>query len=307
MSSSAPVSWSEGTMRVLSFESKAGGVSETRLGVARDDGIVDITARDPDLRSLREILRQEALPQLAKIASAATADHGLEDVQYLPPVPNPERILCIGVNYVNRNAEYRDDSDLPQYPSVFLRTRESLVGHARPIIRPNESTQLDYEGEIAIVIGKQGRRISERDAHEYVAGLTVVNEGSVRDWMRHGKFNVTQGKNFESTGASGPWMTTSDEIGHDYENLRVTTRVNGEVRQNDTTDHLLFSFRYLIHYLSTFMRLNPGDIISTGTPNGAGARFDPPRFLAAGDRVEVEVPGVGTLHNEVSDESPTDG
>jgi 5-carboxymethyl-2-hydroxymuconate isomerase len=294
-------------MRVLSFKPNEAGGKKARLGIARDDGIVDITARAPKLHSLRQVLREDALHRLAEIAAGASTDYGFEDVVYLPPVPDPERIICIGVNYVTRNAEYRDDSNLPKFPSVFLRTRESLVGHERPIIRPHESEQLDYEGEIAIIIGKQGRRIAENAAHEYVAGLTALNEGSVRDWIRHGKFNVTQGKNFEQSGSAGPWMTTSDEVDHDYGKLRVTTRVNDEVRQDDTTDNLLFPFRYLISYLSTFMRLNPGDIISTGTPNGAGARFDPPRYLVPGDRVEVHVPGVGTLRNEVADESPIDG
>jgi len=293
-------------MRIVSFESSDGERSETRLGVAKGDGIVDITSRSPDLRSLRQVLREDALPRLAELSAGASADHGIDEVRYLPPVPDPEKIICIGVNYVTRNAEYRDDSGLPKFPSVFLRTRESLVGHGRNIVRPPESVQLDYEGEIAIVIGKSGRRIQEDAAHEHVAGLTVLNEGSVRDWMRHGKFNVTQGKNFECTGAAGPFLTTSDEVDHAYDELRVTTRVNGELRQDDTTDNLLFPFRYLIAYLSTFMRLNPGDVISTGTPNGAGARFDPPRFLVPGDRVEVDVPGVGTLRNEVVDEVPLD-
>jgi 5-carboxymethyl-2-hydroxymuconate isomerase len=175
------------------------------------------------------------------------------------------------------------------------------VGHLQPIVRPPESEQFDYEGEIAIVIGKPGRRIAQDDAEAHIAGLTVLQEGSVRDWMRHGKFNVTQGKNFDRSGAVGPWLVTADEFDN-YDNLTVTTRVNGEQRQHDTTANLLFSFSYLISYLSTFMGLKTGDIISTGTPTGAGARFDPPRFLVAGDEVEVEVPGVGLLRNTVVDE-----
>jgi len=223
-----------------------------------------------------------------------------------PPVPDHEKIICVGVNYVNRNEEYQDGSDLPKYPSIFLRTRESMVGHLQPICRPPESEQLDYEGEIAMVIGKEGRRISQECAHEHVAGLTVLNEGSVRDWLRHSKFNVTQGKNFEASGSCGPWMVTNDVFQEGYDNLRVTTRVNGETRQDDTTDRLLFSFRYLVSYISTFMRLKPGDVISTGTPGGAGARSNPPRFLKPGDIVEVEAPGIGLLRNTVIDE-PTHG
>ena len=290
-------------MRVLTFETS----NEAHLGVASDGGVIDITARDPSLRSLREVLREGAMPRLRELAHGASPDRGLDEIDYLPPVPDAERIICIGVNYVTRNAEYRDDSDLPRYPSVFLRTRESMVGHGKPLLRPQESQQLDYEGEIAMIVGKTGRRIPEGTAHEHIAGLTVLNEGSVRDWVRHGKFNVTQGKNFESSGSFGPWMVTSDAIGHAYDDLRVMTRVNGETRQDDTTDHLLFPFRYLISYLSTFMRLKPGDVISTGTPNGAGARFDPPRYLAPGDVVEVEVPGIGILRKEVADEETING
>ena len=182
-----------------------------------------------------------------------------------------------------------------------MRTRESLVGHEQSLIDPPESEQLDYEGEIVIVVGKEGRRIPKENAHEYVAGLTIMNEGSIRDYLRHAKFNVTQGKNFENSGALGPWLVTPDELDPMSE-LRVMTRVNGEERQNDTTNSLMFPFRYLLSYLSTFYRLKPGDIIATGTPNGAGARFDPPKYLKQGDIVEVEVPGIGTLSNRVETE-----
>jgi 5-carboxymethyl-2-hydroxymuconate isomerase len=166
---------------------------------------------------------------------------------------------------------------------------------------PPESEQLDYEGEIVIVIGKEGRRIPEDKAHQHIAGLTIMNEGSVRDYLRHAKFNVTQGKNFAKSGALGPWMVAADELDPMSE-LRVTTCVNGDQRQDDTTDSLMFPFRYLISYLSTFYHLKPGDIIATGTPNGAGARFDPPKYLKDGDVVEVEVPGIGVLRNTVETE-----
>ncbi|MGE4657372.1 MAG: fumarylacetoacetate hydrolase family protein, partial [Gammaproteobacteria bacterium] len=187
------------------------------------------------------------------------------------------------------------------YPSVFMRTRETLVGHKEPILRPPESEQLDYEGEIVLVIGKEGRRITEERSWEYIAGLTLMNEGSVRDWLRHAKFNVTQGKNFERSGGLGPWMVTPDEIDA-YNKLHLTTHVNGELRQDDTTANLIYDFPYLIRYLSTFMRLKPGDIIATGTPTGAGARFDPPKYLVPGDVVEVSVPEIGQLVNPVEEE-----
>jgi len=184
---------------------------------------------------------------------------------------------------------------------VFLRTRESVTGHLQPLLRPPESEQLDYEGEIVLVIGKAGRRIPESQARTHIAGLTLMNEGTLRDWTRHGKFNVTQGKNFERSGSIGPWMVSADEFDR-FDHLHLTTRVNGEVRQSDSTENLHFPFERLVSYLSTFMPLKPGDLISTGTPIGAGARFDPPRYLRPGDVVEVAVPGIGVLENGVEDE-----
>jgi 2-keto-4-pentenoate hydratase/2-oxohepta-3-ene-1,7-dioic acid hydratase in catechol pathway len=269
------------------------------FGAVVDDGVVDLGKRHPDIPDLRQAIRDGRLAELAVGASAP--DHSLDEIAYLPPIPNPEKVICIGVNYANRNAEYKDGSEAPKYPSVFMRTRESLTGHEQPLMDPPESDQLDYEGEIVIVIGKEGRRIPEDKAHEHVAGLTIMNEGSLRDFLRHAKFNVTQGKNFERSGSLGPWMVTPDELDPMSE-LQVMTRVNGEERQSDTTDSLMFPFRYLISYLSTFYRLKPGDIIATGTPNGAGARFDPPKYLKDGDVVEVEVPGIGILRNHVETE-----
>ena len=227
----------------------------------------------------------------------------LEEIDFLPTITNPEKIICIGVNYADRNAEYKDGSEPPKYPSVFMRSRESLVGHNQMILDPPESSQLDYEGEIVLIIGKSGRRIPREKASNHIAGMTIMNEGSIRDYLRHAKFNVTQGKNFEASGSLGPWMVTKDEI-NPISCLEVITRVNGELRQNDTTDSLMFPFDYLISYLSTFYHLKPGDIIATGTPNGAGARFDPPKYLKEGDLVEVEVPGIGVLSNKIISEVP---
>src|SRR5690606_1792939 len=226
-------------------------------------------------------------------------EYSQHEIEFLPPVPDANKIICVGVNYANRNEEYKDNTPPPQYPSVFPRFNTSFTGHGKPLICPiTESNQLDYEGEIAIIIGKGGRRISEPDAESHIAGLTCLNEGTVRDWIRHGKFNVTQGKNFDKSGAIGPWMVTADEF-DGYDNLHVITRVNGEERQRDTTANLMFPFSHLIHYISKWVTLEPGDIISTGTPIGAGVRFDPPRFLKEGDVVEVEVPGIGILRNTV--------
>jgi 5-carboxymethyl-2-hydroxymuconate isomerase len=281
-------------MRLLSFQA----AGKPRFGAVAGDGIVDLTGASG---SLREALAANALGRLREAAAAGRPQFALAEVTFLPPIPFPEKIICVGVNYGNRNEEYKDGSAPPKYPSVFPRFPGSFVGHRAHLVRPPESAQLDYEGEIAIVIGTAGRRIAEADAERHIAGLTCLNEGTIRDWTKHGKFNVTQGKNWDASGAIGPWLVTADEFAG-YDGLRVTTRVNGEVRQDDTTANLIFPFRHLIHYISTWTTLQPGDVIATGTPVGAGVRFDPPRFLQPGDVVEVEVAGIGTLSNTVADE-----
>ncbi|MCY4239587.1 MAG: fumarylacetoacetate hydrolase family protein [Rhodospirillaceae bacterium] len=284
-------------MKLLSFHADG----KDRWGVVDGAGIIDLGTRLPRYTDLLALLRDDAIAEAEAAAGVAETDFSLDEIAFRRPVRFPEKILCIGVNYANRNAEYNDDSDLPKYPSIFMRTAGSLVAHRQPILRPPESEQMDYEGEIAIIVGKSGRRIPQELAESHIAGLTCLNEGTIRDWLRHAKFNVTQGKNFERTGGIGPWMVTSDEF-HRYDDLRVTTRVNGEIRQDDTTANLMFPFRYLVSYISTFTSLTPGDVISTGTPTGAGARFEPPKWLAPGDIVEVEVSGIGMLSNTVKDE-----
>jgi 5-carboxymethyl-2-hydroxymuconate isomerase len=248
---------------------------------------------------LQAVLAADALDRVERLRGLA-ADIPLDEVRVLKPIDRPGKTVCVGVNYRGRHAEYKDATEPQKYPSLFLRVPESFVAHLEPLIRPPESEQFDYEGEIAVVIGRSGRRIAVDDAMAHVAGYTVSNEGTVRDWCRHGKFNVTAGKNFASSGAIGPYLVTKEEVGEGP--LRLTTRVNGEVRQDETTDRLVFSIPALLSYISIFCTLEPGDVILTGTPTGAGVRFDPPRYLVAGDSVEVEVPGVGTLVNPVVDE-----
>jgi 2-keto-4-pentenoate hydratase/2-oxohepta-3-ene-1,7-dioic acid hydratase in catechol pathway len=285
-------------MRILSFRTD----DHASWGVVKDDGIVDVgKLLGSKIDTLGDALRAGALPRVRELAEGREPSVALDEIHYLPTVPDPEKIICIGINYGNRNEEYKDSEPPPKYPSVFMRTPGSLVGHGEKIMRPPESEQLDYEGEIVLVIGKSGRRIAEKDAWGHVAGLSLMNEGTVRDWLRHSKFNVTPGKNFERSGSFGPWMVTADEL-RDGEELHLTTRVNGEVRQDDTTANLIFPFARLIAYLSSFMRLLPGDVIATGTPTGAGARFDPPKYLRHGDVVEVHVPNVGTLRNPIVDD-----
>jgi 2-keto-4-pentenoate hydratase/2-oxohepta-3-ene-1,7-dioic acid hydratase in catechol pathway len=209
------------------------------------------------------------------------------------------------VNYAERNEEhdkeYGSGREVPKLPTVFCRGPRSLVGHGQPIERPRVSKQLDYEGEIALIIGERGRHIAKECALEHIFGLTLCNEGTIRDWLRHGKYNNTPGKNFDKSGSLGPWIVTADEVDFGAP-LELTTRVNGEVRQRDSTARLMFPFDSLIAYISTFATLMPGDVIVTGTPTGAGSRFDPPRWLVPGDIVEIDVPGIGILRNTVIDE-----
>jgi 2-keto-4-pentenoate hydratase/2-oxohepta-3-ene-1,7-dioic acid hydratase in catechol pathway len=276
----------------------------TRYGAVVEGGVVDLSARFAnEYPTLREVIAAGALTRLAEEAARHQPDHALDAITWLPPIPSPEKIICIGVNYPDRNAEYKDGQDAPKYPSMFLRTPRSFVGHLNPLVRPRASAQLDYEGELVLVIGKAGRHISEASALDHVGAVTLCNEGTIRDWVRHAKFNVTQGKNFDATGSLGPWLvpyTGESEIA----DVRLTTRVNGETRQEDRTSRLIFGFRYLINYISIFTTLVPGDVIVTGTPTGAGARFDPPRYLKPGDIIEVEAENIGVLRNGVKDETP---
>lgn len=224
-----------------------------------------------------------------------------EDVTFLTPLASPGKIICVGVNFPDRNEEYKDGNAAPPNPSLFVRFPASFTGHMQPLLRPPESPQLDYEGEIAIVIGRPGRRISEVDSLRHIAALTLCNEGTIRDWVRHAKFNVTQGKNFDKSGSLGPWLVPyTDES--QIADIELVTRVNGDVRQKDRTSRMIFSFRKIISYISTFTTLLPGDVVVCGTPTGAGARFDPPIWLKPGDVVEVSADGLGTLSNPIAAE-----
>lgn len=272
-------------------------------GLIVADGVIDLSTRFADrFPTLKEVVEAGAFGELLTAAAGQKPDHALDAISYEIPIPAPEKIICVGVNFPDRNEEYKDGQAAPANPSLFIRFPRSFTGHDRPLIRPPESPQLDYEGEIVIVIGKGGRRISETDALAHIAALSLCNEGTIRDWVRHAKFNVTQGKNFDRTGSIGPWLVPyADE--RQLADIELETRVNGKVRQSDRTSRMIFSFRKIIAYISTFTTLVPGDVIVTGTPTGAGARFDPPIWLKPGDVVEVEAEGIGTLRNTIADEA----
>lgn len=268
-------------------------------GAVIGDGIVELKSRMPKYPTLLDVLRDDVLAEAKACAQNVRPDAPLADVELLPPLHAPEKILCIGINYANRNKDY-DFADAPTYPSMFYRAPASLVGSGQNLLIPAESEQLDYEGEIALVIGKGGRRIARANAHEHIAGFTLCNEGTIRDWIRHGKFNVTQGKNWDATGSIGPWIVTADEI-DPAQPLHLTVSLNGVVTQDDTTSNMIFPFAELIRYVSTFMTLKPGDIISTGTPVKRD-KTETPVWLKAGDVLEISVPEIGVLRNTVAAE-----
>ncbi|MBX4966654.1 fumarylacetoacetate hydrolase family protein [Rhizobium binae] len=271
-------------------------------GLAVERGVVDLSARHgASWASLREVVEAGRLGQLAEEGKVLKPDFALDDIRFEIPIPSPEKIICVGVNFPDRNEEYKDGQAAPSNPSLFIRFPRSFTGHQQPLIRPPESPQLDYEGEIVIIISKGGRRIAEADALSHIAALSLCNEGTIRDWVRHAKFNVTQGKNFDRTGSIGPWLVPYRDESQ-LADIKLETRVNGEVRQSDRTSRMIFSFRKIINYISTFTTLVPGDVIVTGTPTGAGARFDPPIWLKPGDIVEVEADGLGILKNTIADE-----
>jgi 2-keto-4-pentenoate hydratase/2-oxohepta-3-ene-1,7-dioic acid hydratase in catechol pathway len=266
-------------------------------GAVTTDGVVDLGlglgGKYPDLK---ELIAADALEEARRAISTSTPSWRFEDLQLLPVIPNPGKIFCIGHNYEEHRLETKREKTA--HPTVFLRYAESQVGHQQPMLRPRESTMFDYEGEIAIVIGKPGRRISEAEAWSYVAGYSCYNEGSVRDWQWHTS-QFGPGKNFFRTGAFGPWLVTADEIAPG-ETLSLSTRLNGEVMQHTDTSKMIFPIPRLIAYCSTFLPLAPGDVFVTGTPGGVGAKRTPPVFMKDGDLVEVEVGRIGVLRNTIA-------
>jgi 2-keto-4-pentenoate hydratase/2-oxohepta-3-ene-1,7-dioic acid hydratase in catechol pathway len=246
--------------------------------------------------SLRDALAADVLAELRAAANAARPDLQLDAIKWLPVIPNPQKILCAGINYRSHAAE--TGRELPKQPSMFIRFTDTLVGHEGELIRPAVSQQFDFEGELAVVIGRGGRHIPPERALEHVAGYTCFVDGSVRDYQ---KFSVTSGKNFPGTGPLGPWLVTTDEL-PDPKKLTLTTRLNGTEVQKSGTDLLIYSVPQIIAFCSDFTALAPGDVIATGTPEGVGHRRNPPLWMKRGDVLEVEISGIGTLRNRVVDE-----
>jgi 2-keto-4-pentenoate hydratase/2-oxohepta-3-ene-1,7-dioic acid hydratase in catechol pathway len=284
-------------MRLASF--KANG--RASYGAVTGTGIIDLGRKLSKYPTLLDLLRAQAMSE-ARAAAQGLPDHQVKDVEMLPPISAPDKNICVGINYPERSAEYKDSREAPKYPNLFCRFPTSLVGTGQPIVRPKVSDKFDYEGEVVLVIGKEGRHVPRASALSWIGGFTLGNEGSVRDWLRHGTLNVTQGKNFDRSGSVGPWIVTTDEL-DPGKPLHLTTRVNGELRQQDSTDRLTWGFAWLINYISTFATLKPGDLIWTGTPTGAGVHRNPSVWLKPGDVVEVEVPEIGVLRNPVVDET----
>ena len=271
-----------------------------RFGRLEGERVTDLSADFAGrFANLSAAANAGALDELFMAKGEATL--ALDEVKLLAPLGAPGKIVCVGVNFPDRNAEYKDGQASQLNPSLFVRFPSGFVGHGDDLVRPPESEQLDYEGEIAIVVGRAGRRIAEADAWDHIAAVTLCNEGTIRDWVRHAKFNVTQGKNWDRSAAMGPSLLrfTGPDMLADIE---LTTRVNGELRQQDRTGRMIFSFTKIINYVSTFTALAPGDILVCGTPTGAGARFDPPKWLRPGDTIEIAADGLGSLRNGVRDE-----
>jgi 2-keto-4-pentenoate hydratase/2-oxohepta-3-ene-1,7-dioic acid hydratase in catechol pathway len=282
-------------MKLVSFLASG----RASYGVATDNGIVDAAPFAAALgATLKEALARDSLGALADHASGTPQTLAWSDVELLPVIPDPQKILCVGINYLSHVKE--TGREVPDKPMLFARFSDSQTAHDGPIVRPRASERLDFEGELAVVIGKRARHVKAADAFDMIAGYACYNDGSIRDWQRHTS-QFTPGKNFSQTGGFGPWLVTPDEVG-DPSALSLTTRLNGEIMQQATTDDLIFPVPNLIEYCSTFCTLLPGDVIITGTTGGVGAFRGPPLWMKAGDVVEVEISRIGILRNFVIDE-----
>lgn len=288
-------------MKLVTFTAQHDTEQDTRpsFGLVEGQGVIDlgrrIGARFPTLKAL---IAGDGFAEAAASARGQKPDYSLDEIAFLPTIPDPGKILCVGLNYkAHREETGRAPTD---NPALFIRFPDSQTGHRQPLVKPAASDKLDYEGELAVIIGREGRHVAAMDALSIVAGYSIYNDGSVRDFQNH-TLQWTAGKNFPATGGFGPWMVTADELG-DPTLLRLTTRLNDTIVQDTTTDLMLFDIPTLIAYITTFTTLRPGDVISTGTPGGVGFKREPQLFMKAGDRVSVEISGIGTLENLVQAE-----
>ncbi len=279
-------------MRLMSFEHKG----RASYGAVKEDGVVDLGARiGASYQTLRRLLAKDGLAEAKRILAKETADHRLAEVTFLPVITDPGKILAIGLNYADHAAEAK--AKVPDKPIVFTRFSDSHVGHEQPLVKPRESDKYDYEVELCIVIGKPARRVAAKDALTYVAGYTIYHDGSVRDWQFHSSQFIA-GKNFPGSGAVGPWLVTVDEL-PDASALGLTTKINGQLLQNGNTRDMIFPVAELVSYCSQFTQLGPGDMISSGTPDGVGFARKPPLYMKPGDLVEMEIERIGRLRNRV--------
>ena len=272
-------------------------------GAVAGDGIVDLGSRlGGRYPTLKTLLGADRPPAEFAAAASAKPDHALADVTFLPPIADPVHIWCLALNYVEHHAEVQNAGrvqELPKQPALFARAADSLVGHGQPLLHPGVSEQFDFEAELAVIIGKRGYRIGQADAFSHIAGYSIMNEGSVRDWQFHTR-QITPGKNFYHSGALGPWIVTRDEIpDSEVYDLRIRTTLNGQVMQDDTTGSMVHKIARFIEYVSTLAPLYPGDILATGTPSGVGFSRTPPVFMKPGDVCEISIDRIGTLRNTV--------
>jgi 2-keto-4-pentenoate hydratase/2-oxohepta-3-ene-1,7-dioic acid hydratase in catechol pathway len=268
-------------------------------GVIDGKHVIDLESVKPIFGiDLKQAIANNRLTELTHDVLANLPRIPLAEVTFLPVIPNPGKVLCIGINYATHVRE--TGREMPTYPMIFARFADSQTAHLQPIVRPKASHKLDFEGELAVVIGKTARHIKQADALDYVAGYACYNDGSVRDWQKH-TIQFVPGKNFPNTGGFGPWLVTRDEIG-DPQDLELTTRLNGEVMQHTSTSDMIFDVRTLIEYCSTFTELAPGDVIVSGTTGGVGAFREPPIWMKPGDEVEIEISRIGILRNCIVDE-----
>jgi|TARA_B110000967_G_scaffold209385_2_gene265352 2-keto-4-pentenoate hydratase/2-oxohepta-3-ene-1,7-dioic acid hydratase in catechol pathway len=281
-------------MKLVSFTAQG----NSGFGAISGDKIIDLTGRVNGAKTLKQLIENDAINEARAYADSNQADINTSEVTFLPVIPDPEKIICVGLNYHEHVNE--TGRTIEENPCIFLRYPDSQIGHNEPIIRPKVSDNLDYEAEMAIIMGGGGRHIDPENALDHIVGYSCYNEGTIRDWQRHTR-QFGMGKNFMHTGAFGPWMVTADEI-PDHTKLNIAMRLNGKVMQSASLSQLIFDVPTLISYISKALPWKPGDVLVTGTPGGVGFKRSPPVYMKPGDVAEVEISMIGTLTNSIADE-----